>query len=86
MFEYQNKLDDARERFDNARTQTGDDAMTDDFLSGLDAEIDAAMPERVQRIMGQPGSEHTNENRVDGALEETAQLRQASAPGFTPFK
>ena len=53
LFEYQGKLDRSRERYQQARDENEGGAVSRDFLDELDAEIDAATPDRVKRILGQ---------------------------------
>lgn len=61
LFEYQGMLDRSRERYREARDENEGGAVSKDFLDELDAEIDAATPERVKRILGQTAPENDAE-------------------------
>lgn len=61
LFEYQGKLDRSRERYQEARNENEGGAVSKDFLDELDAEIDAATPNRVKRILGQAAPENDTE-------------------------
>ena len=51
LIEFQDALANTRTRFDEARTKTGADALTEDALADLEAEIEAATPERVRKLL-----------------------------------
>lgn len=61
LFAYQGKLDRSRERYQEARDENEGGAVSKDFLDELDAEIDAATPDRVKRILGQAAPENDAE-------------------------
>lgn len=75
LLEYQSKLDGSHERYDQARAESNDNAVSKDFLDDLDAEIEAATPDRVKRILGQAVPEHGKDMFAE---------REPSAPSVQP--